>query len=83
MNSLNGQGKPIMLCSSSFTGQPLHDTRVPKVVSSIDAKIYFACIHQAGLGSVMVGFVDGYHIVNLGKLAISVYQADRQRFLNF
>jgi hypothetical protein len=35
------------------------------------------------LGSVMVGFVDGYHIVNLGKLAISVYQADRQRFLNF
>jgi hypothetical protein len=47
MNSLNGQGSPIMLCSSSFPGIPLYDTHTSKVFSSIDAKTYFAaCVHQ-------------------------------------
>jgi hypothetical protein len=50
MTSSNGQGSPIMLCNSSFTGQPLHDTHASKVAFSIDAKTYFACVHQRFIG---------------------------------
>mgnify|MGYP002811024281 CR=1 FL=1 len=87
MNSSNGQGSPIMLCSSSFTGQPLHDTDASKVVSSIYAKTYFACVHQRCIGRFGIrhgGFCQRNQIVNLlGKLATSVYEVDRQRFSNF
>jgi hypothetical protein len=36
--------------NDSFTGQPIHDTHASKVVSSIDAKTHFACVHQRVIG---------------------------------
>jgi hypothetical protein len=41
---------------------------------------------SVGLGSVMVGFVNGYKIVNLGKLStklVSTRRIGRQEFSNF